>query len=408
MTTAETTLLGTLIAANGSPFARIDVNPSDFTEPWMEALYRRLLGMWSAREHIDLLTATDAVRGAHKTLTPATLSELFAQADIPATADRHAQLVTSDAARRRLKDAADAILENLDRQDVTAAIDEARALVDKAIPSGATTTTEDLATVIDHVIADLAQPPRFTPTPWTDLNQILNGWRPGAMYVIGARPGVGKTALSLNAAMGLTNEGHVLYVSLEMDRKQLAQRLICTATGISQDRLDRRDITPADWERINGARKHLTRNLWIYDANIQHPAAVRSAARTMRRQGKLAGVVVDYIQLMDDGDKKRGRQEIVAAFSRSMKTLAMEFDCPVLVLSQLNRASVTRESKMPSMADLRESGALEQDADVVLLLHRDFEEHPETMAVGVAKNRHGRTGGLELTYAGYKYELRDQ
>lgn len=407
MSDAETTLLGTLIAENGAPFRDIDLNPGDFTQPWMEHLYQHLFDMWGQGQRIDLLTVSSSLP-ADPLLTAAKVAEIFTGASVTAAAPHHAGIIAADAARRRLDNAARAIAGLAQEPDIENAVEKARALVDAALPATSRTETDPMATIVDDVLNDLANPPKFHPTPWKYLNDVINGWRPGAMYVIGARPAMGKTVVGLNAAMGLTQYGHVLYISMEMPRTQLVQRAMSTVTGISQDRLDRRELSAQDWDALRRARTQLDRTLWIYDGPISNPAAIRSAARSIARKGPIAGIVIDYIQLMTNtAAKDKPRHEVVSEFSRAMKLAAHEFGCPVLALSQLNRQSEQRENRLPSIADLRESGSLEQDADVVMLLHRDLKDHPETLNIGVAKNRHGRTGAAELVFAGYRYQVRD-
>lgn len=242
----------------------------------------------------------------------------------------------------------------------------------------------------------------FTPTPWTQMNEIIDGWRPGGLYIVGARPGGFKSAIALQAALGVAFAAPVVVSSLEMSRQEVMARMVSARARAPYREVIAGDLTPAQREHA-GKIAHEVAQLPI---SIDDRAAVgiddiRAHARAVkRRHGNLGMIVVDYLQLMSSprGDK-RPRHEIVADFSRQLKIMAGDLGCPVMALSQLNRTA--EEGSGPSMAHLRESGALEQDANVIMLLSCP-ESAPgvpdkSRLTVAVVKNRQGPTGTCILS-----------
>jgi replicative DNA helicase len=249
------------------------------------------------------------------------------------------------------------------------------------------------------------------PTPWDAVNRIIGGLRPGALYVVGARPSVGKSVIALNLAKGLTAHGSVAFSSLEMSNNDVQIRAVSADLHIDVGRLIERDLTPGDWAKIRDRRAAWDSvPLFVDDRSGVTITDIKRFARSVNRRQPLAGVVVDYLQLMSQppGDK-RPRQEFVADLSRQLKIMAMDMQVPVIALSQLNRASEQRQDKMPTIADLRESGAIEQDADVVMLLHREIMgANIGDLSVLVAKNRHGATGLADLDFWGMYSQALDK
>ena len=270
-----------------------------------------------------------------------------------------------------------------------------------------------IADTLDATLATIGRPGAFTPTPWVDLNNTIGGWRPGALYVVGARPSAGKTLMGLQAAYGLAHHGPVAVSSLEMPQREVHTRLLAHAGQVDIGHLTGQgQPTDAEWSAINEAGKHLAAlPISVDDRSSATVWDVTTHARILARHQHLAGVVVDYMQLMTTprGDR-RPRHEVVAEQSRQLKILAGELDCPVIALSQLNRQSEQRPGGGPSLADLRESGAIEQDADVVLLLNVPVEggmPDQSRLDVAVAKNRHGSSALVHLQRDGKHATLND-
>jgi replicative DNA helicase len=271
--------------------------------------------------------------------------------------------------------------------------------------SKATThTVRSFGETIDEMLGQLDEKPDLIPTPWESVNEIIGGLRPGGLYVVGARPSVGKSVIALQLAKAMTAKGSVAFSSLEMSEADVQTRAVSGDLRIDLGRLLRRDLTPGDWTKIRD-RRAAWQNvpLYIDDNSGVTITDIKRFARSVNRRQPLAGLVVDYLQLMAQpaGDS-RPRHEFVSDMSRQLKILAMDLKIPVVALSQLNRGSTQREDKMPTISDLRESGSIEQDADVVILLHREIMgEKRGDLAMLVAKNRNGATDVANLTFWGH-------
>ena len=237
------------------------------------------------------------------------------------------------------------------------------------------------------------------------IDQKITGLNKSDLILLAARPGMGKTSLALNVALNVAREGKTVAVfSLEMSREQLATRLLSSEALVENNRLRTGLLRETDWEKIAGAATVLNRlDIRIDDNPLLSVADMNAKCR--RLEG-LALVVVDYLQLMTSAGGGRGgenRQQVVSDMSRMLKIMAKELDVPVICLSQLSRANEKRDDKRPMLSDLRESGAIEQDADIVLFLYRDdyYNEDSEKHNIAeciVAKNRHGETGKVELRW----------
>lgn len=381
------------------------VTGRDFYQPRHELIFDTITRMNRDRQSVDAITVADALGSElHKHGGPAYLHELIQTVPTAVNAGYYAQIVAEVGAKRRLRQAG-AHIQGLATRDAEAAslVEDARKIVDQ-VSGGSRERTLFLGETVVEALKNLQSRPQYAPTPWPSLNDILSGLHPGGLYVVGARPGVGKSVIALQLAVELTKRGSVAFASLEMSRNELWARFISSDLRINLGRIMERRLGQADWDQINNARERWSRMpLAIRDKSGLTVTDIRRFARSTHRRRHLAGVVVDYLQLMvpPRGDK-RARHEFVADVSRQLKLLAMEMHVPVIALSQLNRASEQRMDKQPQLSDLRESGAVEQDADVVILLHRELtEETRNDLKVLVAKNRHGRTGVVELQFAGH-------
>jgi replicative DNA helicase len=253
--------------------------------------------------------------------------------------------------------------------------------------------------------------PSGTTTPWNDLDLITGGFHPEQLIIIAARPSIGKSSIALNIAdyVAFELQKRVLFVSLEMGRELVVERLIASRSPIASHKLASGvGITEQEIRKIGDANDVMMReslSLLIDDSSAQGMLQVMATARGISRRSGLGLIVVDYIQLMDAEDPRVSRQEQVAKISRRLKQLARELRVPVVALSQLNRLLENREDHRPRLADLKESGAIEQDADIVMLLHQPdyFDGNGEKTAVSeteviVAKNRNGQTGTAKLGF----------
>jgi len=227
------------------------------------------------------------------------------------------------------------------------------------------------------------------------------------LVIVGARPAMGKTSFALGIAshVGIRQELPTVVFSLEMSQLELCQRILCSEARVDATTIRNGQLTSEDWSKINrGVGKLGEANIWIDDNPNTSVMEIRAKARRLKsRVGKLGVVIVDYIQLMTGRSTAESRQVEVSEISRGLKILARELQCPVIGLSQLSRGLETRQDKRPMLADLRESGSIEQDADVVLFLYRDEVYNPDSVDSGmaeviIAKHRNGPTGTVKLAW----------
>lgn len=320
-----------------------------------------------------------------------------------ANAGYHAAIVAEHAVRRRVIEAGErAIAAGRSRETPAATLlATMRAELDAAT-SGAIHQPQKITDTFSRLAQRLEEPPTVIPTPWLELDRMIGGFAPGRLYVIGARPGSGKTVVGLQCATSVAQRGPVAFVSLEMDVQELQIRSVASIGGVRQSSLLASALTPQDWNGVAAARTFLQgTSLYVADDLTTLPQIEAYARGLARRKEGLRMLVVDYLQLMKAGESFESRQQEVSELSRRLKLLAKSLGIIVVALSQLNRQGVVRKGQRqqaPQLSDLRESGSIEQDADVVLLLDREGES--SDLGVIVAKNRQGRTGRIALTWQG--------
>lgn len=393
--------------------------PGDFYHPKHALVFEAILDLHRRSEPVDAVKVA-ALLQERKLLTKIGgapyLHTLVSSVPTAANAGYYARIVRDRATLRRLIDAGTRIAQlgyDTDGADVGQIVELARGEVD-AVSRQQTSSVQMLSSLIGPALeaADTGEP-AGTPTPWTDLNHLIGGWQGGRLYLIAARPAVGKSLMAIQAAAHLAESGLVAFSSLEMSGREVTNRIIAQRAEVALGRLEPKHgnperLTPRDWDRISKALPGIEALGLAVNANpASTPTDISAHARTLSRQGELAAVVVDYLQLMEGGHDsgRRSRQEVVSGFSRSLKLLAMELDVPVIALSQLNRLSEQRNDRRPMLSDLRESGSLEQDSDVVILLHQeDVYGSPDVDAI-VAKNRQGVPGIVQLTKEGHYARL---
>jgi replicative DNA helicase len=243
------------------------------------------------------------------------------------------------------------------------------------------------------------------PTGFVDLDNLMSGLQPGNLIVVAARPGIGKSSLAMNVArnIAVANEPVAMF-SLEMSRMEIGMRLLCAEARVPWDRIRNKRVGPDDWQRVVHAAEILhDAPLSIVDSGNVNIVDIRAKARRMRSSNQgLSLIIVDYLQLMTSPSVRRpdNRQQEVAEISRQLKLLAKELHVPVMALSQLNRNPEARADKRPQLSDLRESGAIEQDSDVVMFIHRDDAdpEKKKQAELIVAKHRNGPTDTVRLSF----------
>ena len=408
-TDAERVTLGSILISSAALADCSEIlEPSDFHHPRHEAIFAAALALASRGEVVDAVTVADEL-GAEVTKIGGAvyLHELVSVVPTAANGGYYADIVRKDSVRRRVKTIGERIATLPDADDPLEVVEAARGELEALAvrEAGESTPETDLFQAID----DLERDPG-TATPWHDLNEVLAGWKDGALYIVGARPGVGKSVVANAALLDMARRGkRALMFNLEMSKSEVYHRLLSSVGSIDMGRIQHRRLNPADWQRLTKAQAHIAAlPLAVDDRGTIRVAQIRSKVRTIQRREPVGLVIVDYLQLMKLGRKVENRQQEVSEMSRALKLMAKELQVPVVALSQLNRGAVGPE-RMPQMSDLRESGALEQDADAVLLLHRDLERDPDALQILVAKNRHGPNDRVvRLAWEGQYARVSDQ
>jgi replicative DNA helicase len=399
---AEKTLIGAILQSRGEYLDDCHLTPDDFMNRQEQAVFAVMLKMRREGEGIDEFTV-----GAKLPEMAAFCWEATSETPTWQNANFYEQLILDRNARRQIVMVGHELVAagGAPDSDVDAAVDQATVKIERVATGRLREGVEFVTDLILPAVENLNSEPDFVPTSWGSLNDFLGGFRPGALYIIGARPAVGKSVVAVNMAYQLSATGAVSFHSLEMSKREIVNRLFASVCMVSMDHIEKRQLTQVDWERIAKGRDAVGRPIAIADKSGQTLTDIRAFARQVSKKQKLAAIVVDYLQLMQDTERGRSRYESVTAISNGLKILARDLDVPVIALAQLNRAVEGRKDSAPGLSDLRDSGAIEQDADVVILLNReramdDGEDEKSKMILHIAKNRHGRTGHVALRFEG--------
>jgi replicative DNA helicase len=417
---AEESLIGAmLLSAEAVSVAYETVQAEDFYRPLHGQIFGAIMALTHAAEPVDYVTVQAKLqeRGA-VAIELAVLSSLQLNTPSATNAQHYAEIVRDKAQQRRLIAVGGEIVDDsyVATDDVVGLIDEAERKINQIGDNRRIDSVSPLQRLL-LTEADILEERGETrgqfnglETGYRSLDLILQGLQPSSMTIIGARPGTGKTAFGLGILIhvGAVVKRPALFFSLEMSRQELAERILASTAGIDSSKLRTGDLSDADWNNAHGAFGFLqSARVFIDDNPSLTVMDVRSRARRIKQQqGDLGVVIVDYLQLMSSRGRAENRQVEVSDMSRSLKILARELQCPVIALSQLSRKLEDRADKRPMMSDLRESGSLEQDADVVLFLFRpeqygEVENSKKSEAeIIVAKNRNGPTRTAHLTWRG--------
>ena len=331
-------------------------------------------------------------------------------------AEGYGRIVERTALRRRLLSAASDIaqLAYEEADDIDQTIDSAEQALfgvsQRRVSRDMLPISEAIRNYFDHIeyLYEHRGEPLGIPTGFIDLDKMLGGLQRSDLIIIAARPGVGKTSLMLNMALNAARKFHqrVAIFSLEMSNEQIVQRLVSGETGIDSQRLRLGDLRDDEWGLFVQATNALSERRRPFGRHAQHQraAGLRTKARRLHAEFGLDLIIIDYLQLMTgENNRSENRVQEISYLSRSLKALARELNVPVLVASQLSRAVEQRSDKRPVLSDLRESGSIEQDADIVMFIYRDdvYDESSERKNVAeliIAKHRNGPTGTVELYF----------
>ncbi len=404
---AEKSLLGALLS--GYPDAleiMLVVHAEDFLHPHHEGIYAAIATVVEAGHSADPLTVRVAMGAASNRLPGGAvyLVELAQTATSIASAPHYAQEVAAEAQRRRIAAAGIRLGQlaqaGLGQEEVS---DEAQSIIEAATSMRHKRTTVSIGDVLPDVL-DIAQhgQTKGLSTGWVDIDDLITGLTPGRFIVIAARPGGGKSLAGTNLALHVAHHHHkaALLCSMEMSRDEVTQRIVSAHTGANLTGLEHGNTSESAWDTI-AAKTDEVMNLpiLIEDAPSQSLTSIRATLRhTLREHGEVPLVVVDYLQLIRPRDRKVNRVEQLGEISRGLKLMAREFNTCVVAMAQLNRESIHRAGGRPDLADLRGSGDIEADADVVILLHRN--DDSGEVDVLVEKNRSGPRGQTSLILRG--------
>jgi replicative DNA helicase len=425
---AEQSMLGALLLDNQA-FDRVAdlVVAEDFYRDDHRRIWRHIAKLIEANRPADVVTVSESIDASEdkdKTGGPAYLGALAQNTPSALNIRRYAELVREKSVQRRLAHVATEIAESAlapHGKEVGQLLDEAESKIFQIAESG---SRKDqglieikpvLAKVferIDHLYhRDNPSDVTGVPTGYTKIDQMTSGMQPGDLVIVAARPSMGKTALALNIAehVAVDNGLPVAIFSMEMSATQLAQRMLGSIARVDQHKMRTGRLNDKEWGELSEAMGKLHDTpLFIDEGGALTALEVRARARRLKRQySKLGLIVIDYIQLMASTTQGENRATEISEISRSLKGMAKELDVPVIALSQLNRAVDQRPDRRPVMSDLRESGAIEQDADVILFIYREVvykpdlpEEQRGIAEVIIGKQRNGPIGTVKLTFLG--------
>ena len=403
----EQTILGAALNSDSSAqLVTAKLSPQDFYYPRNEMIFTALADAILKDEPTDAVTIASKIDHDRTGGAPY-LFQLIEAACLPAHVEHHIQTLKTASAKRRLGSAGLAIQQLSEAEDLEQALNEAQAYLDGVIDADsdeAKRVAETIDATLDRFVEiQDGTAPKGLMTGFYDLDEITSGLQPGQMVIVAARPGVGKSTLAVDIMRHLSiHEGIPTAIfSLEMSTHEINTRVLASEANVDIKRMRQGRMRSEDWDRVGKARETLdSAPLFIDESPENTVMDIVAKTKMMVKRHGIKLIVVDYLQLLHSGKREESRQQEVAGFSRALKLLAKSAGIPVIAVAQLNRESERNDSK-PKPSDLRESGALEQDADVILLLHREDMKHSDGERAGevdviVAKNRGGETGTATL------------
>jgi replicative DNA helicase len=418
-TEAEQSVLGSLLI---DPDAIIKVasflRAEDFYRETHQAIYLAMLALHERRQPADFVTVVDELERRNLLEPiggPSYLTSLIALVPTSVHVEHYAHIIERTAIMRRLIEAAGQIagLAYEDHEEVDEVIDQAERLLfevsHRRVSKSLVPISELIKAYYEHIsfMVDHQGETLGVPTGFKELDHLLGGLQPSDLIIIAARPGVGKTSLAVSIAANaaLKDNAVVAMFTLEMSGEQLVQRMISSHTGIDSQRLRLGRIEDVEWGQFTHMAGVLSEaTIYIDDTPSPSPMEIRTKARRLAAEFDLDLIVIDYLQLMQGGDRRsENRVQEISYISRALKGLARELNVPVVALSQLSRAVESRQDKHPVLSDLRESGSIEQDADIVMFIYREelYKEDTDRKHLAdiiVAKHRNGPTDTITLQF----------
>ncbi len=420
---AEQSVLGGLLLDNGAWDAIADrLSEEDFYRHDHRVLFRAIAELANRDQPIDLITVTHWLK-EHSDLEESAIvpyvAELARNTPSAANIRAYADIVREKSVLRQLirvgTEIADSAF-NPEGRDTKTLLDEAEQKVFRIAEQGSRARQgfrdikQLLASTVERIdeLFEKDEPITGLPTGYTEFDLMTSGLQAGDLIIVAGRPSMGKTSFALNVAQyaALKKQVAVAIFSMEMPGEQLTMRLLSSLGRIDQQRLRSGRLQEEDWPRLSSAVSMLSEvPIFIDDTAGLTPTEIRARARRLKREHDLQLIVIDYLQLMQVSGSTENRATEISEISRSLKSLAKELNCPIVALSQLNRSLENRPNKRPIMSDLRESGAIEQDADLIVFIYRDEVYNEDTNDKGIAeiiigKQRNGPVGTVRLTFLG--------
>jgi replicative DNA helicase len=414
---AEQSILGAILIDNEAlPKVLEILDPGDFYKLTHKKIFNAMTDLFDKNEPIDLITLTDQLKRKDELDAIGGLSYLSSLVDMTPTSANiryHSKIVREKALLRGLIQSAQEIStkvyeDNLDAEDLVDYAEKAIFHIsDKKIKASFVTLKDVIKGSFEMIenLYDKKDTITGVPSGFADLDELTTGFQRGDLIIVGGRPSMGKTAFALNVAqyVGLEVREPVAIFSLEMAKEQLAFRMLCAEALVNSNSIRKGFIKKEDWHKLTGAASNLTgAPIFIDDSSGVTVLELRAKARRLKMEHGLSLIIVDYLQLMRGKGSFERREQEISDISRSLKGLAKELSVPVIAVSQLNRSVEQRRPPTPILADLRESGAIEQDADVILFLYRDEIYNKEAKKglseIIIAKQRNGPTGNVHLSF----------
>ena len=424
-TDLEEAVLGAIMLEKDALTQVIDIlKPEVFYKEAHVIIFSAISRLFGKSEPVDILTVTNELKNSGELDVvggPFYITQLTNRIASAANVEYHARIISQKYIQRELIRISSEIIKDAfeDTTDVFDLLDRAEQNLFSVSESNLRRSYDDMQSLVTDAIKEIESAKgqeghlRGIASGFTDLDRITNGWQKSDLVILAARPGMGKTAFVLSMARNAAIEfkKSVAFFSLEMSSVQLVTRLISSETQLSADKLKKGNLESYEWEQLHSKINNLTdANLFIDDTPALTVFELRAKCRRLKAQHDIDMVIIDYLQLMSgSGDAKGNREQEISAISRSLKALAKELDIPVIALSQLSRAVETRGgSKKPILSDLRESGAIEQDADMVMFIYRaeyykiEVDEDGNSTAgiaeICIAKHRNGALKDIPLRF----------
>ncbi len=415
---AEQAVLGSMMIDKEAQYTVVEILAAeDFYKESHQVIYKSLISLDVKGEPVDMITLTEELRQQNNLERAGGVGYIATIANtVPTAANvRHyANIVVEKSILRGLIRSATSIANRCyeDQEDTYELLDNAEKMIleiaGKRNTNGLVPLKQALNDTLEKIeyLANKKGSVTGVPSFFGNLDRMTSGWQPSDLIIIAARPAMGKTSFGLNVALNaaIKQKTSVAIFSLEMSREQLVQRLMSSEAMIDQHKLRTGRLQDDEWVRLTKAAQPLsTALIYIDDTPAISVLELRAKARRLKAEKGLGLLVIDYLQLMSNGKRTENRQQEISDISRSLKALARELNIPVLAISQLSRAVEQSHDKRPALSHLRESGALEQDADLVMFIYRDEYYNPESEKPGVAeiiiaKHRNGPTGSVELGF----------